>query len=80
MSERKSSRFIIERKIPIPKIHEGVVRQGLSRSILSGMKVGDSVVVDKKTANTLRNGAAFLSIKTIQRKVAQGQYRIWRIR
>lgn len=63
----------INSDIPVPAMR-------VSRKILGGMKVGDSVIVDKTTANTLRNGAYFLFMRTRQKKQSSGQIRVWRIK
>ena len=64
------------------KIEKGIelnpVKVG--RSTLEKMGVGDSVVVDKKMANTLRNCAYYLFFRTRQKKQSDGNIRVWRVK
>ena len=68
----------IEKNIPIPEQH----KYGKNKAILQKMEVGDSFLLKNQTSNpnqVWNTVASRLRMKITVRKVADGQYRVWRV-
>lgn len=69
----------------LPKIEKGIPisneikRYGSAKAILNAMEVGDSVLLTKKHANSIRTTAWVHKIKVATRTVSETEMRVWRI-
>lgn len=67
----------IEKHVPIPQRARHAFSIGKWTALISAMKFGDSVVLDKNKATAFYHAGAGIGVHVVRQGVGKGQVRCW---